>query len=91
MEIQSKERMDRSSTAIPCLTVFTNQLNLCGLPRTLFYLILFAFCGSIFLLKNIVLGLIVGIIYLILHRINRKDPTTLEGFVKMNRKTYISY
>lgn len=87
----NKESIDRSFTAIPCLTVFTKKVTKGGIPKDLFYIILFLFLVSTVLMKNIIIGLVIGILYFILKKINKNDETTLEGLLKMNRKKYISY
>lgn len=88
---KKKEKIDRSQTAIPCLTVFTKKLNKGGLPKMLFYTLSLGFLTSIFLMKNIILGIVIGGLYVLLRTINKKDETILEGFLKMNKKKYISY
>ncbi len=86
-----RERIDRSSTAIPCLTSFTEPLLIGGLPRNLYYLMLGIGVMSVLLFKNLIAGVVVFFIYLILRQINSKDPTTLSGFMNMCKKKYLSY
>lgn len=86
-----RERVDRSATAIPCLTSFTDPLLIGGLPRNLYYLMLGIGVMSVLLFKNLIAGVIVFFIYLILRKINAKDPTTLSGFMNMCKKKYLSY
>lgn len=86
-----RERVDRSETAIPCLTSFTDPLLIGGLPRNLYYLMLGIGVMSVLLFKNLIAGVVVFFIYLILRKINTKDPTTLSGFMNMCKKKYLSY
>lgn len=86
-----RERVDRSATAIPCLTSFTEPLLIGGLPRNLYYLMLGIGVMSVLLFKNLIAGVVVFFIYLILRKINSKDPTTLSGFMNMCKKKYLSY
>lgn len=86
-----RERVDRSETAIPCLTSFTEPLLIGGLPRNLYYLMLGIGIMSVLLFKNLIAGVVVFFIYLILRKVNSKDPTTLSGFMNMCKKKYLSY
>ena len=86
-----RQRVDRSATAIPCMVMFTKPLLIAGLPRNLYYSLLAAAIFLTLLFKNLIAGLIVVLIYILLRYLNRKDETTVEGLLKMNKKKYISY
>ncbi|MGL4865480.1 MAG: hypothetical protein ACRC4T_20480 [Cetobacterium sp.] len=89
--MSKKKKVDRSFTAVPCLTVFTKRTTKGGLPKNLYYILMFLLLVSIFLMKNIILSLLIGALYIVLVKINRKDDTTLEGALRMSKKRYISY
>ncbi|MGL5414005.1 hypothetical protein [Cetobacterium sp.] len=84
-------KKDRSETAIPCLIVFTKPLLLGGLPRNLFFSLLFIGFLMMIIFKNIIVGLLVFLVYIFLQILNKKDEIRVEGFFKMSRKKYISY
>lgn len=86
-----KVKINRSATAIPCLVVFTKPLTIMGLPKNLFIGIAIITGMVILLFKNLLFIAVVIPIYFIFKFINKKDETRLEGFLKSNKKKYISY
>lgn len=86
-----RQRIDRSGTSIPCMTMFTKPLLIAGLPRNLYYSLLAAAVFLTVLFKNLIAALIVVFIYILLRYLNYKDETTVEGIWRMNKKKYISY
>ena len=87
----TRQRVDRSETAIPCLLIFTKPILVGGLPRNLFYFIAALAVLSLVILKNLILFGIIMVVYYILRRINAKDETYLTGLLRMCKKKYLSY
>lgn len=88
---RKRVKVDRSDTAIPCMLVFTKPLQVAGLPKDVFYVLLGLGLMCVFLLKNMIVGIIILLLYLFLRRINEKDEYAIEGMLYKIRKKYISY
>lgn len=88
---RKRVKVDRSETAIPCMIVFTKPLQVAGLPKDVFYGLLAIGVICVFLLKNIIVGILILALYGVLRKINEKDEFAIQGMLGKIRKKYISY
>ncbi|MGK4198863.1 VirB3 family type IV secretion system protein [Fusobacterium sp. HC1336] len=88
---RKRVKVDRSETAIPCMTVFTRPLQVAGLPRDIFFTLLGTGVGAFFILKNIIVALVILLIYIFLRFVNKKDDYAIQNWINQCRKKYISY